>query len=241
VDRHYGVLRGGEFAPDLWRRWVNRNHILWPRLGPGRLDLGIDVFAEVARAHPAVHPMKELLASLTLLRRFELAVGRNVRNRCPLRPFVSMTGRNQPSTSRFIFGPATWVRGLIKPAECTALAYLDHAQQEFGVAAALSVDDAMKDSYVSGDPYLEFARQAVLFLAFQPGSPSSLHAESPTWPSSTEPGRPPETQGNVAEGTGAASGSWAPVRPRVHGRLRDRARGGWGRVDRQPARACRGP
>ena len=34
------------------------------------------------------------------------------------------------------------------------------AQQEFGIAAALSGDPAMLDAYNSGDPYLAFAKQA---------------------------------------------------------------------------------
>jgi DNA polymerase I-like protein with 3'-5' exonuclease and polymerase domains len=41
-----------------------------------------------------------------------------------------------------------------------ALAYIDYNQQEFGIAAALSGDEAMKRAYRSGDPYLEFAKLA---------------------------------------------------------------------------------
>ena len=39
------------------------------------------------------------------------------------------------------------------------LAYIDYCQQEFGIAAALSGDTAMKQAYRSGDPYLAFAKQ----------------------------------------------------------------------------------
>ena len=49
---------------------------------------------------------------------------------------------------------------MIKPAPETALAYLDYEQQEFGIAGALSGDANMWGAYTSGDPYLEFARQA---------------------------------------------------------------------------------
>jgi DNA polymerase I-like protein with 3'-5' exonuclease and polymerase domains len=59
-----------------------------------------------------------------------------------------------------VFGPASWLRGLIKPVEGTALAYIDYEQQEFGIAAALSQDPAMIEAYNSGDPYLAFAKQA---------------------------------------------------------------------------------
>jgi DNA polymerase I len=41
-----------------------------------------------------------------------------------------------------------------------ALAYIDYEQQEFGIAAALSGDAAMQQAYLSGDPYLAFAKQA---------------------------------------------------------------------------------
>jgi DNA polymerase I-like protein with 3'-5' exonuclease and polymerase domains len=40
------------------------------------------------------------------------------------------------------------------------VAYVDWSQQEFGIAAFLSVDAAMMDAYQSGDPYLAFGKQA---------------------------------------------------------------------------------
>jgi DNA polymerase-1 len=160
VDGMYGVFRGRDFNPRLWAAWLNRNAIPWPRLAAGRLDLSLDTFKKMAEVFPEVRPMHELRASLSWLRPLRLSVGSDGRNRCPLRPFASKTGRNQPSTSRFIFGPATWLRGLIKPGEGMALAYVDYEQQEFGIAAALSGDPAMQEAYRSGDPYLAFAKQA---------------------------------------------------------------------------------
>jgi DNA polymerase I len=53
-----------------------------------------------------------------------------------------------------------WLRGLIKPPPGYAVAYVDWAQQEFGIAAALSGDHNMQTAYQSGDPYLAFAKQA---------------------------------------------------------------------------------
>jgi len=40
------------------------------------------------------------------------------------------------------------------------ITYVDWSQQEFGIAAALSGDPAMQIAYLSGDPYLTFAKQA---------------------------------------------------------------------------------
>jgi hypothetical protein len=114
----------------------------------------------MARSYPSVQPIRELRATLSQMRLEDLAVGWDGRNRCLLSAFRSRTGRNQPSTTRFIFGPAVWLRGLIRPEPGFGLAYLDWSQQEFGIAAALSRDTAMLTAYESGDPYLAFARQA---------------------------------------------------------------------------------
>ena len=47
--------------------------------------------------------------------------------------------------------------GMIPP---SIMAYVDWSQQEFGIAASLSGDEAMMDAYRSGDPYLAFGKQA---------------------------------------------------------------------------------
>jgi DNA polymerase I len=66
------------------------------------------------------------------------------------------------SNSKFIFGPATWMRFLIKPPEDFGLAYIDFASQEIGIAAALSGDELMARGYAEGDPYIAFAKAAKL-------------------------------------------------------------------------------
>jgi DNA polymerase I len=104
--------------------------------------------------------LKSLRVSLSQLRLSDLAVGSDGRNRTLLSPFRAKTGRNQPSNSRFIFGPSTWLRGLIKPEPGRAVAYADWSQQEFGIAASLSGDRAMMEAYLSGDPHLAFGQQA---------------------------------------------------------------------------------
>lgn len=91
----------------------------------------------------------------------ELAVGDDHRNRCLLSPYRAGAGRNKPCNSNFIFGNANWLRSLIQPTPEYGLAYLDWSQQEFGIAAALSNDQAMLDAYVCGDPYLGFAKGGV--------------------------------------------------------------------------------
>jgi len=137
-----------------------RAGIPWPRLESGALDLEDDTFKAMARAYPAVAPLRELRVALSQMRLADLAVGHDGRNRCLLSAFRASTGRNQPSNTRFIFGPAVWLRGLNRPAPGMGLAYLDWSQQEFGIAAALSGDPMMQAAYTSGDPYLAFGQQA---------------------------------------------------------------------------------
>jgi hypothetical protein len=160
VDSRYGVFDGRTFKRERWEGWLARSGIPWPRLESGGLALDDDTFREMARAHPDVALMRELRVSLSRLRLGDLAVGTDGRNRTLLGPFRSRTGRNQPSNSKFIFGPSRWLRGLIRPGPGRAVAYVDWCQQEFGIAAYLSNDDAMMAAYASGDPYLAFGKQA---------------------------------------------------------------------------------
>jgi DNA polymerase I len=160
IDVDYGVFEGSSFRADRWAQYLIKQGIPWPRLPSGRLDLSDDTFRQMAKAHPEVSPMRELRSALSELRLNDLAVGSDGRNRTILSAFRSRTGRNQPSNSKFIFGPSVWLRSLIKPPTGHGIAYIDWAQQEFGIAAALSDDRAMQAAYQSRDPYLAFAKQA---------------------------------------------------------------------------------
>jgi DNA polymerase I len=160
IDADFGVYDERTFKEDRFEALLARMGIPWPRHGSGRLDLSDDAFRQAARIYPYIAPLRELRSALAELRLSDLAVGKDGRNRTILSAFRSRTGRNQPSNSKFIFGPSVWLRGLIKPPPGYGVAYIDWAQQEFGIAAALSGDAAMQTAYQSGDPYLAFAKQA---------------------------------------------------------------------------------
>jgi DNA polymerase-1 len=160
IDRDYGVYDGRSFKTNRWEEYLVANDIPWPRLESGRLDMCDATFRDMARSHLQIAPIRELRSALSEMRLANLHVGDDGRNRCLLSPFRSRTGRNQPSNSKFIFGPSVWLRGLIRPRPGWGLAYVDWSQQEFGIAAALSGDPAMMAAYRSGDPYLAFAIQA---------------------------------------------------------------------------------
>jgi DNA polymerase-1 len=159
VDRAFGVYEGTTFKRDRFEAMLAARGIPWPRLASGQLDLEDGTFRNQAKAYPVISPLRELRSSLSKLKLNKLAVGSDGRNRCMLSAFNTVTGRNSPGSAKFIFGPHVWLRGLIRPEPGHAIAYLDYAQQEFGIAAALSGDREMLAAYESGDPYLSFAKR----------------------------------------------------------------------------------
>lgn len=169
VNRHYGVFVPTSDRPDgpmrfslmAFAGWLARAGLAWPRLPTGELATDDDTFREMARVHPReVGPLRGALhVHRGEMKRIGVTVGRDGRARCLLSPFASKTGRNQPSNSRFVFGPAAWLRSLIRPEPGRALAYVDWSAQELGIAACLSGDAAMQAAYASGDPYLWWAKR----------------------------------------------------------------------------------
>jgi hypothetical protein len=162
VDAAFGVYDGTAFREDRFAALLARHGVPWPRHPSGRLVLDKQTFSDQARTYPDFLQLHELRKTLAMMRLTDLAIGSDARNRCLLSPFRSVTGRNQPSNSRFVFGTAKWLRGLVRPPEGHGLAYLDWSGQEFAIAAALSGDERMIEDYAAGDPHMGFARAARL-------------------------------------------------------------------------------
>ncbi|MGE3536746.1 MAG: DNA polymerase, partial [Candidatus Tectimicrobiota bacterium] len=160
VDQQYGVFEQGAFREARWERWLSKQGIPWPRLPSGRLDLEHSTFKDMATQYPCVAPMRDLRGTLGQMRLEDLEVGEDGRNRTSLWAFSTKTARNAPGTSKFVFGPATWLRHLIRPESGLGLAYVDWKAAEIGIGAALSQDAALCTAYESGDPYSAFAMQS---------------------------------------------------------------------------------
>ena len=158
VDRAYGVYEQGSFKQVLFGQYLQVTGIPWPRLPSGALALDDTTFDEQARSHPKLRPLYELRATISRLRLVDIPIGADNHARCLLSAFSSVTGRNQPSASKFMFGPARWIRGLVRAPEGCAIAYVDWATQEIAIAAGLSGDERMAADYASGDVYLGFAK-----------------------------------------------------------------------------------
>jgi DNA polymerase I len=158
VDKDFGVFEGSTFKQARFADYLRVNGIPWPRLPSGALALDGDTFTEMARNHPKLRTLYELRSSLSELRLTNIAAGSDQRARCMLSAFQSKTGRNQPSATKFIFGPARWIRGLIREQEGRAVAYIDWSAQEIAIAAGLSGDECLANDYATGDLYLSFAK-----------------------------------------------------------------------------------
>jgi hypothetical protein len=163
VDRDYHVyddsaFRAGRFDAYLASVGIHN----WPRSDTGKLLLDKDTFKTMTEYYPFLRALRELRVTLSELRLEKLQVGPDGRNRVMLSAFGASSGRNTPSATKYIFGPSTWLRSLIKPSEGKAVAYIDWSSQEVWIAAYLSNDPAMLAAVESGDPYLSFAIQAGL-------------------------------------------------------------------------------
>ncbi len=150
----------------------------WPRTPSGAYSTDRNTIKTLAVRYPHFEPLRQLKHTVDEFHRLNIACGSDGRNRVMLSAYSTKTGRNAPRKSgddggRYIFGCPAWTRRLIRPETGRALGYIDWEQQEFGIAAQLSSDPAMREAYESGDPYLAFARQAG---AVPPGATRQSHA-----------------------------------------------------------------
>jgi DNA polymerase I len=163
LDAPFGIYEIVDGKPH-WRRdrlvdYVRRNHMAWLTYPDGSLDERDQTFREMAGKYPHIEPLRELRYSLSKLRLNTLQVGSDGRNRTLLGPYGTKTGRNAPSNSKYIFGPAKWIRFLIKPPPGRVLIHRDFCQQEPRIAAVQSGDMTLLGACESGDVYLGIADQ----------------------------------------------------------------------------------
>jgi DNA polymerase I len=159
-DHEFGFYtEKGVFKQKRFEEYLNLNQIRWPRkLETGNLKLDEQTFRDQCKIYPQLEPIRQLRDILGQMRLNGLEISPDGRNCTSLGPFGSKTSRNQPSSKKFIFGSAAWLRKLVRAKPGNALVYLDYEQQEFGIAAKLSGDQNMLLAYRSTDPYLTFGK-----------------------------------------------------------------------------------
>jgi hypothetical protein len=178
IDRPFGIYEIKDGKPH-WRNenfenFVRRTGMSWPRYESGALDQTEQTFRDMEGKYPAIGPLRELRCSLSDLRLNALQVGSDGRNRTLLGAYGTKTARNAPSNSKFVFGPAKWIRFLITPPPGSVLIHRDYCQQEVRIAAVVSGDMALLAACESGDVYLGLASQ--LGFISESMSPAELKA-----------------------------------------------------------------
>jgi hypothetical protein len=130
----------------------------WRRHSSGAFDKDDIVFRDMSGRFPQINGVREMRNTLSKLRINDLSIGGDGRNRCILGAYGTKTGRNAPRASKYIFGPAKWLRFLITPPPGRVLVSRDYAQQEVTIAAYKSGDPALLQA-CEGDAYLGMAEQ----------------------------------------------------------------------------------
>jgi hypothetical protein len=175
-EHGYGVYQEDKTGKVKWsesgfRALIERMGLTdeWPRTASGKFSVADPenkpedekIFKAMAQRHPYLEPLRQTRKVLTTLRHFQLPIGIDGRCRVHPWPWWTATGRSQPKGGGFIFSLPAWARFLIKPGPGQALAYVDLVSAEFGIAGALSGDQAMLDAYRSGeDVYMRLAKMA---------------------------------------------------------------------------------
>ena len=148
----------GSFKLKAFEEYLKKNKIPWERTPSGRPNTSSDYFKGMAVSRPEIAKLREIRDSIQSFKNLKITVGKDGRNRFMQSPFASITGRNQPTNSRNIFGGPKWMRNLIRPPPGYAMAYTDWSGNEVGIAGYLSQDQLMMEMYESPDFYLSFAK-----------------------------------------------------------------------------------
>jgi hypothetical protein len=164
-DDHLHMYEGTTFCEERLFKLIEARGWDWPRTPTGRYELKRATIGKQATRYPELKPLARLRDQIAELRlnKFANTIGADGFSRCPIMPFWTKTGRNQPQAhdKMFLPGLPTWLHGLIKPPPGFAIFELDFRAEEVGIMAGLSGDPGMIEDYLK-EPYLEFARRAGL-------------------------------------------------------------------------------
>ena len=106
----YDVIKYRDIDQQKFTKWLRNNDLrIWPRTRSGYYQTDRDTLDDMAKIFPVAMGLKEFLYAVRRTKLFDtLTIGDDGRNRFLLSPFSSKTGRNQPSSAKAVFGPATW-------------------------------------------------------------------------------------------------------------------------------------
>ena len=163
-----------------WRDWIESEGLLggWLKTETGAASLSLDAWTKkfsfshnFPEGNVAAQAIRYLKTKQNLngflpkppgskRKSFFDSLGSDGRARAWLNPYGSQSARFQPAATGFIPLKAAWMRALIQPLPGKSIGAIDYGSEEFLLAAILSNDSNMYESYRSGDPYLSFAKLA---------------------------------------------------------------------------------
>jgi len=118
-DDEFHLYDGVDFVEERLRDLIEAKRWDWPRTPTGKYQLKIATIGKQATRYPELKSLARLRDQIAELRINKLAktVGPDGFSRCPLLPFWTVTGRNQPSAKdkMFLLGLPTWLHGILKP------------------------------------------------------------------------------------------------------------------------------
>ena len=165
VNSIHEVFFDGALSRKALIAWAASEGIVWPvRSGPraGKRLQSIDdeTLKSLEALHPFIGQVRQVNKTLKHLSTRSLTVdSQTSRHHFSTSVFRSVTGRNQPQG--FIFSAPKWMRFLIVPESPEhVLVHVDYVAQEVGIAAALSGDRTLSETYSATDCHMEFAIRA---------------------------------------------------------------------------------
>ena len=164
-DDEFGLYDDVNFNRDRLFSLIAARGWDWPRTPTGKYKSDVKTIGKQAGRYPELRSLSRLQGQVAELRinKFANTVGADGFSRCPLLPFWTKTGRNQPAGADKMFLPGlpAWLHGAIKPPPDMAIVELDFRAEEIGLMAGQSGDQAMIEDYLAG-PYMRFAIRAGL-------------------------------------------------------------------------------
>lgn len=144
----------GTLKQELIGELVKRDSVAWPRTDTGLFSTKADRLEDLAKFHPHLRDLCELITTVRAMPRFNIFVGEDDRNRYYGAPFATTTGRNAPGADCLLLRPS-WMRPcFIRPPVGRAIANIDLKAAEYGIAACLYQDPVMLECYAADYPYL---------------------------------------------------------------------------------------
>ena len=119
-DDEFGLFdEDAHFSEQRFHTLVRSRGWDWPLTPSGKLGTSAKVLGKQALRYPEILKTAQLISTITSLRISSLAntIGADGHSHCPLLPFWTTTGRNQPSGRDVVYLPhqTSWLHGVDPP------------------------------------------------------------------------------------------------------------------------------